>query len=279
MKEFSIEKKGYAIKQVDDYILSLQIETDRIVKEKQSRINELREENFNLIKQLSLYKQKEQIISQALTTATEKAKEIENTAKLKYNLELNNLKHFYDKWNCFMSELIIRYPKMIDFDTNKVLDNIKKDIENLFSNVYLANITKTQEHNDVKKLLDKLYLTSKRKEKQQRHLKINKTPNKDKIIDSENELEFISENNKVNNIKPITNLTLSNDEKEEFDSLLDKFLHTNNNVSSGYQNSILHTKKPKLKKYPIPNESGFDLEQALNPTDDLINIMKGFKLD
>ena len=91
---------------------------------------------------------------------------------------------------------------------------------------------------------------------------------------------FIFDSNKVNNIKPITSLTLEKDEKDEFESLVDKFLQTNNTISKGYEKSILNTNKKKpLKSAYEPNESGFDLNEALNPTDDLTNIMKGFKLD
>lgn len=275
MKDFSIEKKGYSIREVDDYIIMQQIENDRIVKEKQSRINELRQENFDLVRQLNVYKQKEESISTALTLATQKAKETVENAKLEYELELNNLNAFYKKWNDFFDELIIRYPKMIDFDTKKVLSNIKEDINNIIGGTFQVN--KTENNNSVSALLDKLKRHSKNKETKKASLKLNKNINKDIISNSENELEFLEQNNKINNIKPITNLSLSNDEKEEFESLVDKFLHSDNKISKGYENSILNSNKKS--KYPRPNSSGFDFEEALNPTDNLLDIMKGFKLD
>lgn len=280
MGKFSVEKKGYSISEVDDFLLQNELEQSRMLKEKQSRIDELRQENIKLTNELEEFKRQEKNISKTLIYATNKAQEIENTSKLRYELELKNLDEFYAKWQNFFDELMIKYPLMKDFDTKNVLSMLKDDINNLFKNEFHVSNLKTKPADSFENLLDKLrkHKTINRKKV---IIKTNKTPDKEKIIESENEIEFLGESNKMNNIKPITNLTLSKDEQEEYDSLLDKFLHTNNNVSKGYENSILNKNKKSKKetKYPKPNESGFDLEQALNPTDDLLKIMKGFKLD
>lgn len=285
MKKFSIEKKGYNITEVDDYLMSLELENSNALREKQARIDSLRQENFELSRKLEEYKQKEKSISSALTSATDKANEIIDVSKQKYNIELNNLNKFYDKWNNFFKELIIRYPKMKDFDTSEVLDNIKSDIKKLMNNDYLieayeVDYKKSQDVNESFNDLLKKFDMQKKQAKKQVKIKLNKNLDKEKITDSENEIEYLGEHNKVNNIKPITSLTLENDEKDEFESLVDKFLQTNNTISKGYEKSILNTNKKKsLKSAYEPNESGFDLNEALNPTDDLTNIMKGFKLD
>ncbi len=280
MSKFSIEKKGYSISEVDDYILNKELEFNRLQEEKQSRIDELRQENFKLNSELEKYKQNEQSISSTLIIAHQKATEIENNSKQKYKLELKNLDDFYDKWQIFFDELIKKYPLMNDFDTNQVLQNLKEDIDSLLTNEFHTKNGLNRSNNSFENLLDKLK-THRVASPDKVVLKTNKTPDKEKIVESENEIEFVGESNKMNNIKPITNLTLSKDEQDEYDSLLDKFLHSDNNVSKGYENSILNKgKKPKTEsKYPKPNESGFDLEEALNPTEDLLKIMKGFKLD
>lgn len=279
MEKFSIEKKGYSIKEVDDYIIVSQIEQDRIVKEKQSRINELREENFTLTRKLEEYKSKEESISKTLLTATQKAQEIEKQAREEKKLQLKNLDDFYNKWEEFFKQLLIRYPKMEDFDTEKVLSHIKKDISNLLTDSYVVDKKEKRTSDPFQDLLKKLKSRRNISSPKKVVVTINKTPDLDKIEDSTNELEYISENNKINQIKPITNLNLENDEKDEFENLVDKFLHSKNNISKGYESSILNTRKKVVKPYPKPNESGFDLEEALNPTDDLGSIMKGFKLD
>ena len=278
MEKFRIEKKGYSIKEVDDYIIVMQIEQDRALKEKQSRINELREENFTLQQKLEKYKDKEESISKTLLVATQKADEIEKQAKKEKKLQLKNLDDFYKKWEDFFKELLIRYPKMEDFDSTKILGNIKKDINALLTNTYSIEKKKSTISDPFEELLTKLK-SRRNSEHKKVTISLNKNPDADKIEDSVNELEFVSENNKVNQIKPITNLTIEKDEKDEFENLVDKFLHSKNNISKGYESSILNKKKKVYEAYPKPNASGFDLEEALNPTDDLGSIMKGFKLD
>lgn len=277
MKTFNIDKKGYSIKEVDDFIIMQQIENDRLLKEKQARINELREENFNLLRDLNILKQRELSVSKALIASTEKAKEIEEKAKQEYSLELKNLDVFYKKWKDFFDELIVRYPKMKDFDTKQILSTLKSEI-NEAVNESVSIYKKDEKSTNFKNLIDKLHAHSENKQKAILNINKNNKNEIDKEIDTE--LENQTENNKINNIKPITNLTISSEEEDEFENLVDKFLHTNNKISKGYENSILNKNRKKVvKKYPTPNESGFDLEQALNPTEDLYNIMKGFKLD
>ena len=134
MSKFSVVKKGYSISEVDDFVFEQELETSRILKEKQDRIDELRQENIKLSNQLETLKQKEDSISLALVYAQEMAKKIENNSKLKYETELKNLDDFYNKWQVFFDELMIRYPLMKDFDSKNVMDEIKKDIKNLFKN-------------------------------------------------------------------------------------------------------------------------------------------------
>lgn len=283
MSKFSVVKKGYSISEVDDFVVEQELETSRILKEKQDRIDELRQENIKLSNQLKTLKQKEESISSTLVYAQERAKEIENNSKLKYETELKNLDDFYNKWQVFFDELVQRYPLMKDFDSKNVMDEIKKDIKDLFKNEFHIQTSPKKSYNSFEDLLDKLKthrVTNHEKNLEKVVITTNKNPDKEKFIESENEIEFMNESNKMNNIKPITNLTLSQDEQDEYDSLVDKFLHSSNKISKGYENSILNKgKNKKSDKYPTPNESGFDLEQALNPTDDLLKIMKGFKLD
>lgn len=277
---FNIEKKGYSIKEVDDFLISNQIENDRILAEKQSRINELREENYKLSKALDNYKKKEEYISSALTNATQRAAEIEENAKKTYSLEIKNVKELFNKWDNFLQTLIKRYPKMKDFDPDEILNNMKMEIDRTLQEDFAIEDNPTSSEDNFKKLLSRI----KRHNLEDRKTKIIKRSKdySDEIIEEENERENLSEINRVNNIKPITNLTLEEDEADEFENLVDKFLNTQNiTTPKGYEKSILSSgkKKKSNSKYPEPNETGFDLEQALNPTEDLYSIMKGFNLD
>jgi hypothetical protein len=91
-----------------------------------------------------------------------------------------------------------------------------------------------------------------------------------------NEQARLSSSNSKLNIKPITNLTLT--KEDEYDSLVDKYLTVNNVESEAFFNNAYAKQltKKKRKDYPEPNATGFDLKQALNPTEELSEIMKAF---
>jgi len=59
---------------------------------------------------------------------------------------------------------------------------------------------------------------------------------------------------------------------EKDENIVDKFLNSNDVKLK----DDAFTKNIMPKNYIIPNESGFDLEEALNPKEDLEEIMKAF---
>ena len=62
-----------------------------------------------------------------------------------------------------------------------------------------------------------------------------------------------------------------------FESPAEKFLETGTTENNAYA-KILNHKNPN-DLYPEPNESGFDLKEAVNPKTDLEEIMKAFNID
>ena len=80
-------------------------------------------------------------------------------------------------------------------------------------------------------------------------------------------------------IKPITNITLT--KEDDYDNLVDKYLSVNNIESESFANNAYAKQLTKKRKrnaagYPEPNETGFDLKEALNPTEELSEIMNAF---
>ena len=88
---------------------------------------------------------------------------------------------------------------------------------------------------------------------------------KNKIKDGKKDIYF----EEKSNIKPIADVELA--QNENYDSPLEKFLQ---------EESQEHSYDKFLSKNPNnslePNESGFDLKEAVNPTEDLEEIMKAF---
>ena len=106
---FTIERKGYSQKEVEDYILK-EIEKNEIIhSEQRGRIEELLEEIDVLKKVVDDYKSKEDKIAEALIVASEKADKMTADIKLRYAMELDRLNMFRAKWTGAYNELKERY--------------------------------------------------------------------------------------------------------------------------------------------------------------------------
>lgn len=96
----------------------LKIEFDRQVSEYESalfgqkeRLFSLREENRQLKEEVEQYKKKDSEVSGALLAALGKAREIEDSARIKADLELRRLKEFHEKWIRYYEEVKKLFPK------------------------------------------------------------------------------------------------------------------------------------------------------------------------
>lgn len=98
MYKFDIVKKGYNKEQVDSYIAREIDSYKQTVSDKNMRISELLHLNNNLNKQLDEYKLREDNVNKALITAIEKSQEMEMLVKKSYNIELERLRIWRDKW-------------------------------------------------------------------------------------------------------------------------------------------------------------------------------------
>lgn len=98
MYNFEIVKKGYNSSQVDNYITKEIDSYKKVVAEKNMRISELLHMNNNLNKQIEEYKAREDNVNKALITAIEKCEEMELLVKKSYNIELERLRIWRDKW-------------------------------------------------------------------------------------------------------------------------------------------------------------------------------------
>lgn len=101
MYSFDIVKKGYNKEQVDSYIAKETDSYKQTIADKNMRISELLHLNNNLNKQLDEYKMREDNVNKALITAIEKSQEMEMLVKKSYNIELERLRIWRDKWNSY----------------------------------------------------------------------------------------------------------------------------------------------------------------------------------
>lgn len=263
---FSSSKNGYNKKEVDLYIADLT-----------AKINELETKNAKEIKELSEYRNKEKeikdknnSISIALTAAVEKAKQIEKSSQNVYKLKIQQINLLYAKWEKLLNVILEKYPQIEQVENVKeLLSEFKENIKSTLKDDYkLCSITSPvrTDNDTIRLLLNKLNVYS--KEEPQKVVKVERKQLSKDMLTSQTELNRIED--KAPLIKPIYESSLKDNEK--YENLADKFLNEDDSEDNAYANIITS----KSKNVPEVNETGFDLKEAVNPKEDLDEIMKAF---
>lgn len=107
-------KKFSNITEYENYIKNLVYSYEDKLSDQKERIFSLVEENKKLYIELKEFKDKDSQISKALMVALQKAKEIEEAAKEKYNMEIERLKLFHHKWISYYEKI----KKIMPIDEN-----------------------------------------------------------------------------------------------------------------------------------------------------------------
>lgn len=280
MAKFDIEKNGYNPQQVDNYIIAL-------TKRYETRISQLKDQLIakdsqvnSLTSVLSGYQLQERQISRAFIMAIEKAEEIEKKTKSACYDEIVQIKDLYNR----CEELLASIEKHVDDNTTRnfasELRQIKANIDNLESK-YPSSLQYRKElkdigNNYIRNLLNKMDLVV-------NHGKLDDVVEvvdpQVKHYDKSDMDRVLKEHNKENDrVKSIGGRLQSLTRKMAMghtmaQSYLDSDIEDNNNA---YAKNFAPRKKEINFAYPEPNESGFDLKDALNPKEDLESIMSSF---
>lgn len=277
--DFSREKNGYNIKEVDNYIANLKQKYEQTAGEQKIRISDLKRELESAKQELSAYKDKNNDISNALVVAVETAKQIENSSKNVYALEIKRLRSLYSRWDSFLTQLVKTYPAVGEkYDYDKLLKEFGDKIDEIIkqNSVDLSDTTPS-EPVGIRNLISKMGgLTTRRPEETQSFVVKRRKPAQDVFDEIDNgqsndlgtktdNFEQMKNNNLELKIKPIANIDSGG--KDKFDSLVEKFFNSPDEDDNAYSKALIRKKK---------SASGFDLKEALNPTEDLAEIMKDF---
>ena len=266
MINFSVAKNGYNKKEVDLYIKDLS-----------SKLENLEQRNSKLENELKYYqlqkkeiKDKNESISIALTAAVEKAKQIEKSSNNVYKLKIQQINLLYSKWEKLLDEILNKYPQIEQVENvRELLMNFKNDIKNTLKDDFkLCSINSPvkTDNDTIRLLLRKLNTYS--KEQSVKTVKVERKQLSKDMLTSQTELSRIED--KASLIKPICNNKFT--ETEDCENLADKFLEDDSIENNAYANIITS----KVTSIPEVNETGFDLKEAINPKDDLDEIMKAF---
>ena len=265
--EFSTERNGYKRQEVDSYIESLQKELAGW----KNRTLKAEADYFKLKEKQEEIRVNGENIAIALTAAIEKAKQIEASSKNVYKLKIQQISILYDRWEMLLNEMTSRYPDLEDSHNVKVmLNDFKKAIENVLKQDIQNDINSAvKSDNDTMRLL-LAKMSNYSTEEVKKVKKIERKPLSRDIKSGQTELNRIEEKSMI---KPISSIQLHKD--DNYETLADKFL-TEQDDSDGLYKNFLSKSKGQSSDYPSPNESGFDLKEAVNPKQDLDEIMKSF---
>lgn len=108
--DFKTEKKGYNKSEVDAYIFNLVKNYEQSLARQNGLIEELKMKLDTSESKNKVYRDKESLVSKAITSAVAKADEIDRLAQLKYTREMQQLKAFHDKWLSYYDKILKKYP-------------------------------------------------------------------------------------------------------------------------------------------------------------------------
>lgn len=237
---FSSEIYGYNKKEVDDYIANLKSDHERVLMQEKLKILEAEKKILDIKKKTQDIENREQTILNVLESY--KKAQAEGTRNIEV-LRAEQLRMVYLHLQNFLQDLNTKVPGvLLNSNYRKLISNIEAILEN--SDVKKEEFVGAGTESDSMRIL-----LSKMQEK--------KTQESPKEVRIERN-SYIKD--KPSQIKPVTEMKL--DENDNYDNLVDKFL-----------NSQPPEQQPKSLKI---QSSGFDLKEAINPKQDLSEIMKAF---
>lgn len=285
MKRFKVVKNGYDKDEIDDYLFKLNEDYENKFREQKMRINDLKRELASTKEQLDSFKEKNSNISDALVVAVETAKQIENSSKNIYELEIKRVRSLYDKWKSFLDELMQKYPELRSkYDTKLLLEVFSKDIDKILKQnkktieqkeAVAVNMNDAIGANTIglRMLINKMSNVNRpiipgSVQKADTPIIRNTKPSDETLAKHQVEIMTSEESQRLmkDKIKPIANIELGTD--ETYENLVDKFLTSDddNFEPNAYSKILLEKQK----------NDGFDLREAVMPTENLDEIMKSF---
>lgn len=264
--KFKEEKHGYNKTEVDFYVSDLEIKLINAQRE----CDRLKSQIEEISRGQKDYQEKSQNISVALTAAVEKARQIEESSKNVYKLKIQQINLLYNRWEGFLEEMLKKYPKVETVNNVKqMMNEFRNSIKNTLKDDFkISNASKVNSDSDPIRVLlsrmnEHLKNTPSIKEQKTATIERKKLPND--LINKQSELERIEE--KAPMIKPIYEKKIR--ESARYENLVDEFLR-DEPVEDNYAKTLIK------EAYPDVNDSGFDLKEAINPKEDLTEIMKAF---
>ena len=284
MSNFKIIKKGYSQLEVDSYI-------EKLKNDYESKLAEQKDRIFYLKDQLDkITNSSDNELVTSLVSAVERAKLIENSSKNIYELETKKLNLLYTKMENLLNDENIYNDRSVKQELLLLIKDCRKSLQNNIS-MQDQNLKESSIGDPVKRLLSKMIDFNKistdsfKPSKETIQTSNANTPVQIKIVPPSEEVKK----------EPVPQKTVQVKKAEQKEKPViqnsnndfDKFLSEDSNLNGANFENIMFQNKANRKSssnYVLggdlgdysPNESGFDLKEAVNPKEDLDEIMKAF---
>ena len=282
MSNFKIIKKGYSQLEVDSYI-------EKLKNDYESKLAEQKDRIFYLKDQLDkITNSSDNELVTSLVSAVERAKLIENSSKNIYELETKKLNLLYTKMENLLNDENIYNDRSVKQELLLLIKDCRKSLQNNIS-IQDQNLKESTVGDPVKRLLSKMIDFNKISTD---NIKVNKEdvqPEKKstvqiKIVPPSEEIKKEQPQQKTVQVKKVEQKEKTqNQNQNDFDKFLSEDSHIN---GANFENIMFQNKanRKSSSNYVLggdlgdysPNESGFDLKEAINPKEDLDEIMKAF---
>lgn len=250
--------KKYSQTEVDNLIRKSLIDYELKVSNQEDEIENLKKQLENKETELNNLRKREKLVSRALILADRRAKYIENTTKTRCAIEIDNLVNFSTKWNKFFDEL-----------NNKYNPEDKIELETFDSELkaMINSLTDMRDYSVALSEPEKAY------DEERKRISGNKNSLDDRFKRLCNEFDMkVGEKASRKPGRP---------KKNEGDKKVEEIIYELENgkpIEKQKQNkplisSIVNKKIAKVTTIPKTEDSLFDFDEALNPTEDLETIL------
>ena len=264
MAKFDFVKNGYDKAQVDAFIDKLTIKYEEKLSEQKDRLYTLKNEVSLLKDRVDAYTEKDKQISKALIYAVENAEKIENNASNMFDVEVKRIRLLYGKWLELVEEMSASTQNTaLKRQINafgKELAEIMESNQSAGKNKSIKTNLKKNSDNYIKNLLNQMdYVVNSKDSKAEKKLSLNKMSE-----------AYAKENTRIAKVKQ---------KNMHIPSKMEEYLKQDDDVQNAYSKNIVRSKYRSRGGNTIvyePNETGFDIQEALNIKEDLAVVMQGF---
>lgn len=265
---FSFVKKGYDVDEVERYIVNQKNECENSLSEQKQRIFELKEALLKSENSLKEYKEKSETVGKAIIQAVAKADEIEKIALIKYRQEIERLKAFHDKWMAYYNRILRKYPLNEDLSAASKFNNGMKKA------LYLEG--QNEEVTETAKRLEKTFDDENaRLEKKNGKLTVKIARKSEK---NEKKADSVKKTLVENGFDPIARISKYLEDAANVDIETPSVSPETTQKHNKDVNIEEAAAKNSVDEYSDRSQLGFSFQEALNPKEDLEQIMRDLGL-